>query len=115
MKDRSVRPNAQPDTLERLLEVEAAIDARLRSCLAEAEAVVEAAREEAARRERRLEDELREGRAEQFRTHEASFADSVGAERDRAARDVRRLRGVPSDRLDALARSLIERLLEEAT
>lgn len=118
MKDRMVRPGQeapQPDSLERLLEAEAAIDARLRSCLAEAEAIVETARQEAARLGRQLEAELREGRAEQIRAREASFADAIQDERDRAAHDIRRLRGVPSDRVDALARSLIARLLEGAT
>lgn len=101
----------QGGTLERLLEAEAAIDGRIRACLAQAARTVEAAREEAIHRERRFEAELREERAARLRAQEASFASSRRAERDRAAHDIRRLRAVPADRVQALARTLIDRLL----
>jgi len=108
---RRKEPDAQGETLERLLEAEAEIDERIRACLAEAERTVEAAREEAVHRERRLEAELREARAERLQVREASFAASIQAERDRAALEIRRLRAVPGDRMRDLAQGTIDRLL----
>lgn len=101
------------DSLDELLEVEARLEERLQECTAEAAAIVEEARIEAARRERTVERELREAQAEQLRAREVELADAVRAERDRAARTIRSLRALSSERIEELAREVIDRVLED--
>lgn len=97
--------------LERLLEVEARIDARLAGCRAEADAILRAARERLAGREAALEGEIRAERDRRLATREAELAGAIRAERDQAAREARRLRAVPAERLEALARDVVGRLV----
>jgi F0F1-type ATP synthase membrane subunit b/b' len=105
-------PQVDGDSLERLLEIEAEIEAQLASCRAEAAGIVDRAREEAVRRGREVEAELREARAERIRAREAAIAEAVREERDRAAHDVRRLRAVDDDRIEELSGFVVRRLLK---
>lgn len=101
------------DTLERLLEVEARLEARLEECEAEAARLVDEAREEAVRREQRLERELREEHERHVRERGARLAERVCAERHRAALKIRRLRAVPAEQVESLARRVIRQVLRE--
>ncbi|MDX1577458.1 MAG: hypothetical protein R3266_03195 [Gemmatimonadota bacterium] len=105
---------ATGDTLEELLEVEARLEERLQECMAEAEAIVEEARVAAARRERDVEREIREARADELRAREIGLAEAVREERDRAAHAIRALRGLSSEQLDVMAHEVIGRVLDDA-
>lgn len=111
----ATRPGDEPsdETLSRLLDAEARIDARVRACLAEAEARIETARAEAVRREAELERQLSEFRERRLAMLAADSARAIRAERDRAARTVRRLRAVTDTELDGLASLVLDRLISE--
>lgn len=114
MSDRSTEARESGEGLERLLEVEARIDARLAECRAEAEKQVRAVREELAERDARLSEELRAERERRLAAREELAAAAIRAERARAAREARRLRAIPADRVEDFARDVVGRLLDGA-
>jgi len=115
MSEQTTSAENPGDGLERLLEVEARIDERLATCRAEADGILRAVQAELAAREEQFERELDVEREQRVASRSAERAADIQDERDRAARQAKRLRAVPPERIEALARELIERLLADGS
>ena len=113
MSEQTTNSEDRTDGLERLLEVEERIDERLANCRAEAAEIVRAVQAELAARAEQLDEELRAERLARLDARSAELGRAIQDERDRAARQARRLRAIPAERVEALARDVVERLLAE--
>jgi len=113
MSEQTTNSEDRTDGLERLLEVEERIDERLAASRAEAGEMVRAVQAELAARAEQLEGEIQAERQARLDARSAELRQAVQEERDGAARQARRLRAIPVERVEALARDVIERLLAD--
>lgn len=113
MSKQTTNSEDRTDGLERLLEVEARIDERLANRRADAAEIVRAAQAELAARADQLDRELQAERQARLDARAAELGQAIQEERDGAARQARRLRALPAERVESLARDVIDRLLAD--
>lgn len=105
---------AREDTLDRLLEAESSIERRFEECRIEAARLIDEARTAAARQEDLIEAKLQQERARRIRSREVEIVETTRAQRTRAAHEIKRLRNLSTERIDVIARKVLERLLPES-
>ena len=109
-------PSGAPGSdFARLIETEAALEARLSRARDDARQLIQAARDEAAARDGALEQELAELRASSEMLIERERAGRAAVLLEQAGRETARLRAVGPDRVEELARHVVARLLGEAS